>query len=328
MSQMNGAQVNRVATGLLALSLTLAAGACKKAEKDGVALEKDSSITQTEELILCGWDEVFILKMSTSETAPQKVWSWRAEGRQDLPDSMKSRFASTDECKPVDGGAKILITSSSNGVALVERDGGKVLFYGVALNAHSADMIPSNRIAVAASHSSDGNGDRLIVFDLNSPGRELCSVELSWGHGVVWDEERQILWALSGEDIRAYKLKDWETPNPHLERAATFELPEGDGHDLYPVPGTAWLSVSTGHHCWLFDRDRHNFIPHPELADHARVKSIAVNPLTGRMAWVEAEGDNWWAERVHFLNPGNTLYMPGEHFYKARWNTCPDNTSN
>ena len=34
---------------------------------------------------------------------------------------MTVKFRSTDECKPVDGGSKILITSSSDGVALVEK---------------------------------------------------------------------------------------------------------------------------------------------------------------------------------------------------------------
>ena len=310
----------RVLRGILALCLAFASLMCSNTEEAGRDGSVHSPGGQANELILCGWDEVFILKMSPdSEDTPEKVWSWKAGRRPELPDSMKPRFRTTDECKPVDNGAKILITSSSDGVALVERATGKVLFYGVAHNAHSAELLPANRLAAAASHRPGGNGDRLIVFDLNVPGKELCSAELPWGHGVVWDEKRQVLWALSGEDIRVFQLEDWETTNPSLRKTATIALPEGGGHDLYAVPGVDWLAVSTGAHCWLFDCDKRSFEPHPDLADKARVKSISVDPSTGRLAWVEAEGENWWAERVHFLHPGHTLFLPGEHLYKARW---------
>jgi len=308
--------------GLLVIGLIVAAGSCGNTEKSGTEPGISSPPRQADELILCGWDEVFILEMNPAqEGSPRKVWSWKAGERQDLPDSMKSRFKTTDECKPVDGGTKVLITSSSDGVALVERSTGRVLFYGVAHNAHSAELLPAGRLAVAASHRPDGNGDRLIIFDLNVPGKELLSSELPHGHGVVWDEERQVIWALSGKDIRVYRLKDWDTQHPLLERVATIELPESGGHDLCPVPGTDWLAVSTGSHCWLFDRNNRNFKPHPDLADKARVKSISFNRSTGQLAWVEAEGENWWAERVHFLHPERILYLPGEHLYKARWNT-------
>ncbi|HUU27636.1 MAG TPA: DUF6528 family protein [archaeon] len=285
----------------------------------GARGEIQSAFENADELILCGWDEVFVLNLS-GPGGPVKVWSWKAVEREELPDSMKSMFETTDECKPADRGRKLIVTSSGGGVALLERETGKVLFYGKADNAHSAELLPGNRLAVAASHKPGGRGDRLIVFDLDVPGKELTSAELPWGHGAVWDEKRQILWALADQDLRAYKLKDWDTDHPALQRVWIIELPEGGGHDLYPVPGTAWLSVSTSRHCWLFDRDKRSFKLHPDLADKRGVKCISVNPSTGQLAWIEAEGENWWAQNVHFLHPEHTLYLPGEHLYKARWN--------
>ena len=39
-----------------------------------------------QELIVCGWDEVFILDMSDSQNdRPRKVWSWQAKDRLELP---------------------------------------------------------------------------------------------------------------------------------------------------------------------------------------------------------------------------------------------------
>ncbi len=273
------------------------------------------------ELILCGSDEVFILDLGKAlpGSVPSKLWTWKARERPELPDFMWDKFNTTDECKLVIGGEKILITSSGGGVALVARKSGKVSFFATATNAHSADILPGGRVAVAASVAEDGIGDRLIVYDIAVSGKEILSYRLPHGHGVVWDSKRQVLWALADTDIRVYQLQNWDSNSPSLKRIAVHQLPEGGGHDLYQVPGTSLLSVSTRHHCWLFDRDKHNFQPHPDLPDAERVKSIAVNPVSGQLVYVEAEGKEWWARRVHFLHPENVLYMPNEHFYKARW---------
>ena len=89
------------------------------------------------ELIVCGWDEVFILDLE-AKTDPvdagtgrstSRVWTWRAQDRSDLPDEFKPLFKTTDECRPYDDGGRILITSSGGGVALVNRADGRVLFH-------------------------------------------------------------------------------------------------------------------------------------------------------------------------------------------------------
>lgn len=275
------------------------------------------------ELIVCGWDEVFVLDMSRVEHGlPTKTWSWRSEDREELPDAMKSKFRTTDECKAVDHGHRILVTSSAGGVALIERATGEVVFYAAVPNAHSAELLPDNRLVAAASHARDGDGDRLILFDLGTPDRELYSDDLPWGHGVVWDETRQILWALADEDIRVYHLVDWDTNGPSLSRVDTIKLPEGSGHDMYPVADSSFLSISTEKHCWLFDRDRREFTPHPVLADEADVKSIAEHPETDQLVYVRADSNEWWSETIRFENPARELHLPGEHIYKARWNIC------
>lgn len=268
------------------------------------------------EVVVCGWDEVFILRIDGERR--ERIWSWRAKGRSDIPEELHRLFGTTDECKPFDGGSKILITSSGGAAALVDRDSDRVLFYGRAANAHSADLLPRGRIAVAASHARAGGGDRLILFDAAKPDQELWSGELPWGHGVVWDERRRLLWALADEDIRVFELQDWETAAPKLRRVALIPLPEAGGHD-FTVVNDSLIAVSTAKRCWLFDRDKRTFAPHPELAAKASVKSISHHPA-GRVMYVQAEGENWWAERIHFLRPPGVMHIPGEHFYKARWN--------
>lgn len=274
------------------------------------------------ELILCGWDEVFILSVQPGkDPAPEKIWSWRAAACPNLPEAMHSKFRSTDECKPIDGGRKILITSSSTGVALVERATKRALFHATVTNAHSAEFLPNNRIVVASSVSAPGTGNLLVLFNAAESEKELFSDELRSAHGVVWDAKRKILWALGYDELRAYRLEEWDSDAPRLKRVATYSTPDGGGHDLSPIPGTPQLFISTNEHCWYFNRDTREFAPHDILADAERVKGYSIHPATGRIAYIQAEGGNWWSEHVHLLRPEATVHLPGEHLYKARWNT-------
>ena len=296
---------------VLGLFITGCTGGKNKAECQKQASNK---------LVVCGWDEVFIIDTSdTKQERPVKLWSWRAQDSSELPERVKGLFEATDECKPVDGGQKILITASSGGIALVERKSKKVLFYAVAGNAHSAEILPGSRIAVAASGAPHGN--RLILYDLDKPEKELFSDELPRGHGVIWDNERNVLWALADENIQVYRLKEWETKQPALERIITIKLPEGRGHDLYLVPNSNKLLVTTTNYVWLFDRDKKTFQKYESIDNTLHIKSVCVNPVTGRLVYIRADEGHWWSEKIRFLNPESVLFIPGEHFYKARWLT-------
>jgi hypothetical protein len=271
---------------------------------------------RSQDLALCGWDEVHALRISGTNVAT--LWRWSATNS-DLPAWCKPLFATTDECKPCPGG-RMLITSSGgptlNGaVTLVQPKTSNVLFYARAPNAHSADLLPLNRVAVALSYHTNGN--RLAVFNLHTPDVELFSVPLTGAHGVVWDERRESLWALADSYIREYRLQDWDT-QPQLQVVSHVALPDGGGHDLYPVPNSPEMTVATGLHCWLFNRDTRTFRKHPLLGETASVKGISVHRSTGQLVYVRGAGP-WWSEWLRFLTPDSTLHFPGARLYKARW---------
>ena len=266
------------------------------------------------ELIVCGWDEVFILALGGG-AAPshRKVWSWRAADSPEIPADMHALFRTTDDCKPVDGGRRVLISSSGGAVALVDRETRRASFHARVTNAHSIEMLPGGRIAAAASVSTAGTGNRLAIFDA-ATGKELASDELRSAHGAVWDEARGVLWALGGDVLRAY------TVGPaRLDRTFEIALPDEGGHDLVAIPGGSRLFLSTVRRCFSFDRDRRQLSPHDVLGERANIKSYNVHPRTGRVVYIQAEGENWWAEHLHFLRPDGTLRLPAEHLYKARW---------
>jgi hypothetical protein len=280
------------------------------------------SEVRSAELVVCGWNEVFILEWSDEAAdgrplSPQKSWRWKASASSELPGSFRDLFRTTDECKPIDGGRRLLITSSAGGAALVEISTQSVLWFGRVANAHSIELLPEGRVAVAGSTNEKGN--KLAIFDLAQPDKELLAEELYSGHGVVWDSKRQLLWALGYEFLYEFRLLDWRTKDPKLERVAKHYLPDSGGHDLFPVPGSGDLVVTTNRRVFLFNRDSGRFRPHPEIGDYEGVKGVSLHPTTGRLVYVQAEGGEWWASNLHFLNPSSELSLPAERIYKARW---------
>lgn len=269
-------------------------------------------------LIVCGWDEVFILAAAEdSNPSRRKVWSWRAADSPGIPPDMHALFRTTDDCKPVDDGRRILISSSGGGVALVDRATGRASFSARVTNAHSVEMLPGGRIAAAASVSTAPTGNRIVIFDAAS-AKEVASDVLRSAHGVVWDEARGLLWALGGDVLRAYGIGPAGGP-ARLERRFEIPLPGEGGHDLVAIAGSPRLFVSTEKGCFYFDRDRRRFSAHDSLGDQPDIKSYSVHPRTGRIAYVQAERPNWWSEYLRFQRPDGALRLPGERLYKARW---------
>ena len=265
-------------------------------------------------LLACGWDEVFILEVADT---PRKIWRWKAADQPELPAEYRTRFRTTDECKPV-AGNRILITASSDGAALVDRATGQTLWWGACGNAHSAELLPGDRVVLACS-LREGTGNKLALFDLREPGREIAATELYSGHGVVWDAARNRLWALGEKELRAYRLDAWESAQPALTLDARYPLPDVDGHELSEVPGSSQLIVSTHAGVWRFDRETQTFTPDPDLQGVPDVKSASLHAATGRLAYTQAEPPNWWTSRIRFRRPDLVLELEGEKLYKVRW---------
>lgn len=267
-----------------------------------------------QELLVCGDAEVFILNITRSSQPPEKLFSWKATDGDDMPPEFRGLFRTTDECKPLPGG-RILVTASSDGVAVVERESGRTPFWARVPDAHSAELLPGNKLVVASSTHKEGN--RLVLFDLAVPAKPLSSVALNSAHGVVWDETRQRLWALGYTELVSYRLVEG-TP-PRLEAAETFPLPDPGGHDLYAHEGARLLGLTTGKSALLFDRDKKKFSPHFGIPWAENVKSISIHPKTKQVVYVQAELPAWWSSKLKFLRPANEVELPGERLYKARW---------
>jgi hypothetical protein len=269
-------------------------------------------------LLLCGFEEVFAVSPETLASGEvEKLWSWKAKGRADLPADAAKRFGTTDDCKPIRGGRQILITSSGGGCALVDHPSGEVKWFAVVENAHSIELLPGDRVVVAGS--TGANGDRLVLFDLSRSVTPLWHTRLDSAHGVVWDEARQSLWALGFDELRRYRLADWDSKTPSLKLEQSHALPDEGGHDLQAVPNSNDLALTTHRAVSLFDRDTGEFRPHPALKGRENVKALAIHPKTGETYFVQGDSPEWWSRSLQSLAPAARLPVQGERLYKVRW---------
>ncbi len=266
-------------------------------------------------VIACGWEEVFISDIGYE--VPQKLWSWTADSSENMPSSLRNKFLTTDECKPVNGSKDILVTSSGGGVAVVNIDTKEISFWASVPNAHSAEMLPGKIIAVAASLSPQGN--RIYFYRYDEPGIAFMSDSLYSAHGLLWDEGSKMLWALGYDILRSYRLYDWQSEDCSVKMANEYRLPGIDGHDLQFAPGRNKLMITTTDNVWIFDMKKSVFLPHPVMGNESNVKSVSYNKRTDRTAYVKASEENWWGYYIHIAETGKVIYLPYEKLYKVRW---------
>lgn len=84
-------------------------------------------------------------------------------------------------------------------------------------------------------YSTSVEGNSLELYDIQKPEQVLFKDSLYSGHGTVWQESNETLYALGFDELRAYSLKDWETSSPSLHLEKVWKTPIERGHDLIAV---------------------------------------------------------------------------------------------
>ncbi len=265
--------------------------------------------------VLCGDDRVLILEYNPYTYQADTTWSWRAAETKGLPSDYLRRLRSMDEVKPSVTGDSLLLTSSSGAVLMLDRRTKEALFYATCPNAHSAEFLPNNRIAVANSVAEGGNS--LEIYDLAMSEKVLFKDTLYSGHGVVWIESRQQLFALGYQELKVYSLQDWDSNQPQLKLDAVYTIPDESGHDLSWVNDNKLL-LTTHHSVFEFDIDRGSFAEYAPLKGVEDVKSVNYDERTGQLLYTKGE-ISWWTHNIYHRNPDVTIHVPGIRVYKARF---------
>lgn len=270
------------------------------------------------ELMICGDNKVWIIDKDASEGDNVVVlWKWEnTELAGILPETYQRYLSTMDDCKFVDNNTKVLLTASTGGVVLLDRATKECLFHAYAPMAHSADLLPGNRIAVALSTNPKGNS--IELYEMGKPETVLWKDTLYSGHGSVWMENRNRYYALGFEELREYSLQDWDTDSPKLKLERTWTIPYRGGHELMPISGNEL--IFSGHRgVGIFNIDEENFSPFEPLDSVRSIKSINYDKTTGSLIYTKAE-ESWWTFNIYMENPDKVIHIPEIKMYKVRTN--------
>jgi WD40 repeat protein len=265
--------------------------------------------------LVCGDSKVHLVDYNKSgDSIPKIIWTWDAHLAQDLPEAYRTRkFNTMDDCKAINNGKQLLVSSSSGAIAIVNISNKKVTFYAEVSNSHSIELLPGNMLAAAASTNATGN--KIMLFDISKPENAVYTDSLYSAHGLVWNEKRKSLYALGYDVLREYKI---ESKNK-LNLVAKWKIPGIGGHELRPGPDADNLFVTEHEGAWTFNLNDHQFKKIPGFPDSPNIKSLGIDS-SGQYIFTIPE-ESWWTFHVKFLQPEKVFAFPGMKVYKARWFT-------
>ena len=282
------------------------------------------------ELIFCGDNMINMIDAGLADASGYKdavTWSWDATTAASTLGLAAARCSHLDDCKPVNNGKQILATSSYNWCVLLDIETQDILFHTTGVpNAHSAEILPGNRIVVACSGGESSTHNSLHLYDIAAPNRIVDQVPLTSAHGVVWNEATQRLYAIGGQSLQIYRLKDWETTTPPLELEKTIQTPQ-NGLPAMTMINATKLGI-VGRRAYLYDIGANRFTEMTLFASSTSIKSINYNDETGELWYTDAthpEGSQSWStQTIRYATDMNassetrTIKVPDLDMYKVR----------
>ncbi len=282
------------------------------------------------ELIFCGDNMIYMINADLADATGYKdavTWSWDATTAATTLGLAASRCNHLDDCKPVNNGKQILATSSYHWCVLLDVETQQILFHTTSSsNAHSAEILPDDRIVVACSEGTGSTNNVLQLYNIASPNVIVDQVPLTSAHGVVWNEANQRLYAIGEQSLQVYSLKNWDTATPSLELEKTIQTPQNGLHDMTLVNSNT-LCIA-GKRAYLYDIGADRFTEMTLFSSSTSIKSLNYNDETGELWYTDAthpEGSQSWStQTIRYATDMNassetrTIKVPDLDMYKVR----------
>jgi len=253
----------------------------------------------------------------------------------------ETAFPPTD-AKRVDVKNRISVIISTHGrvYETPQNFKGKFTFADVHKSCHSIEKLPDGNLISASSN------DNLLTIhyapkDHNQDSRVLSkSIDFPFedAHGVVFDRQRNLIWALGSYIGKFEYVSD---PNhPRLNLLDLYQLPvtESDapaacdphqkcadkiihsgGHDIFPDHKGDLLITS---HQAILKLEIGKFALAKEIYSMCAIKSIMSNANNGEIFYTSPQDipgyQSWQTDTVVSLDHGPVIRMAGAKFYKVR----------
>lgn len=244
----------------------------------------------------------------------QITWDWKPATSNVKPEHVKW-FSNISDAKVVYNGKYVLTVASGGGVALIRIADKKTVFYAYAGgNTHSAELLPDGNIVAASS-----TGNFLTVFKVDTlqfPENVYSKkVHIEFGHNVVWDSKRQLLWSAGLSQLKSFTY-NFNCAQPDLLLKDSIAIPGHEAHDLFPVYGedALWLTNNGG--VYTFDIRTKKI--KKAAVPQAKIKSVSSGPA-GYPAIVLQPTESWWSDAVLDAKGQPVFKQAGLKIYKARW---------
>lgn len=228
------------------------------------------------------------------------------------------------------GDVALAVCGNSYG-CMISYPEGKLLWSteATANNPHSIELMPNGVIAIA---SSTGGEVRFFTTDKKTSRTPAAKVTLEDAHGVLWDDEKQVLWAIGRTVLAAYRVTlDGTKVTVTEETSLRATIPSDWSHDLAPVYGnTDALWISTGSHVYQYSKSTGKFSTDysgHEILDRKDIKGVGSFD-DGSLVYIYPDGafKTWTGQSAFLLKNGSTASVTATsadgHFYKIRvWDT-------
>ena len=234
----------------------------------------------------------------------------------------------------------VCITSSSGYMCVAEYPSGKCLWEATAsgYGPHSIDYLPNGNVAVVCSGNSDYNKGcvRTYTASAGKSSTRNVSKTVYGAHGVLWDDDYQVLWVLGDNTLCAFRIGG-TAKDPTLTEVTSLCTHSGisGGHNLSVMasdPDMLWI---TGSKVWTLKKSSGTLttsVPgesvittsavksHDSYADGTIIQTVATN------VYAAHDTDTL---RVYRTSDGGKAYVrtdyvfPNRAFYKARRVAAP-----
>lgn len=282
---------------------------------------------ESTELVFCGDNHVFVINADLAKETYKEgiLWSLDVNTLASGLGLAASRCDHLDDCKFVDNGTKLLLTSSYGWCALLDYPTGNMLFHTTqAPNAHSAEYIPGGYVAVATSVGSTDLHNNVQLYSIDKSEQILAKADLYSGHGLVWDYSRNVLYGAGGDVVKVFDITLGEKPAITLKK--TIKTPKNGIHDLMRVDNST-LTVA-GDHAYLFNVDTEMFTEMALFSGSSSIKSLNYNGETGEIWYTDAtipEGsESWSSQKIRYStnkdgsSADRIIKVPDMDMYKVR----------
>jgi hypothetical protein len=243
------------------------------------------------------------------------IWEWKP-AESNVAAAHLAWFGLIDEVKPVYNSKYILMTATRGAIALIRIKDKKTVWYANAAGQpHSAELLPDGNIISASS-----TGNLLTLFHVdtlvaaNQGYRK--TIVIQDGHNVVWDKQRQRLWATSNSSLKAFSYNN-NCTQPDLTEIESISTPGVGSHDLFPVYGedALWLSNSTNVYKFNINTKAFTLL---STSLQSNIKSVSSGPQGFPVLLLKPKVE-YWSDEVKDAD-GNRIFQENDlKIYKARW---------